>query len=242
MFAPTGMGYDRAITIFSPDGKLYQVEYAFEAVKRGWTTLGVRSNSAVVLAVEKRQIMPLLDLLSIEKIFKVDDHICMTFAGFAADGRILIDYARLRALQHRLLYDEPIDVEALTKRVCDVIQSYTQHAGVRPFGVALLIAGIDDYGTHLFMTEPSGQYMSYFAIAIGSGAQAANEYLERHYGKNLTVDETIILALRALSTVMEGKIKPELIDVGVIDVKTRMFKKLTIDEVRGYLSKVTGQS
>jgi len=240
MFAPAGMGYDRAITIFSPDGKLYQVEYAFEAVKRGWTTLGVRSNSAVVLAVEKKQIMPLLDLTSIEKIFKVDDHICMTFAGFAADGRILIDYARLRALQHRLLYDEPIDVEALTKRVCDVIQSYTQHAGVRPFGVALLIAGVDGCGTHLFMTEPSGQYMSYYAIAIGSGAQAANEYLEKHYRKDMSTEETILLALKALSMVMEGKIKPELVDIGVIDAKDKVFKKLTIEEVGKYISKITG--
>ncbi len=238
MFTPSSMGYDRAITVFSPDGKLYQVEYAFEAVRRGWTTLGIRSNSGVVLAAIKKKVLPLMDFSDIEKVFQIDDHIGMTFAGFASDGRVLVDYARLRAIQHKILYDEKISVELLTRRICDVKQSYTQHAGVRPFGVALIIGGVDDRGPHLYMTEPSGQYMSYFAVAIGSEGQLANEYLEKKYKKDLTVDELIVLAIDTLTKVSKEKLAPEYIEIGYIPVEKPLFKKLGIGEVAKYMEKV----
>ncbi len=238
MFTPSTMGYDRAITIFSPDGKLYQVEYAFEAVRRGWTTIAARGKGGVVLAVEKRKVTPLLDLLSIEKIFKIDDHIGMTFAGLAADGRILIDYARLLAIQHKLTYDEPISVEVLTKKICDIKQSYTQHAGVRPFGVSLLIGGVDDSSPRLFMTEPSGQFMGYYAIAIGSGGQLANEFLEKNYSYDLSLDDLLILLLKALARVIEGELTPSLVEVAVIPVETGVLRKLTPEEIEAFLKKI----
>ncbi len=240
MFPPTTMGYDRAITVFSPDGKLYQVEYAFEAVRRGWTTLGIRSKHGIVLAAIKKKVLPLMDFSGIEKVFKVDDHIGMTFAGFASDGRILVDYARLRAIQHKLLYDEKISVEFLTRRICDVKQSYTQHAGVRPFGVALIIGGVDDIGPRLFMTEPSGQYMSYFAVAIGAEGQAANEYLEKHYKEVLALDELIVLAIKTLMEASKEELGPEFIEIGYVDAEKRVFKKLSIKEVSEFISKVKG--
>ncbi len=237
-FGPQGMGYDRAITIFSPDGKLYQVEYAFEAVRRGWTTVGVKSKSGVVIAAEKRKITPLMDIRGVEKIFIIDEHVGLSFAGLVADARVLIDYARLRAIQHRLLYDEPIDVEYLTKSVCDIKQAYTQHAGVRPFGVALIIAGVDDKGPRLFMTEPGGQYMSYYAVAIGSGGQAATDFLERNYREDMSLEEMLKLAIQAISKAAEEKLSPEKLEVGYASVEDRKFKKMSEEELEKVLSEV----
>lgn len=237
-FGPPAMGYDRAITIFSPDGKLYQVEYAFEAVRRGWTTLGIRTKYVVVLAVEKRKLNPLLDVNSLEKIFAVDDHIGATFAGFASDGRVLIDTARILAIRHRLLYDEPITVDYLAKMIADIKQAYTQHAGVRPFGVALILAGIDSRGTRLIMTEPGGQVTPYFAVAIGSGGQAASDFLEKNYKYDLDLDDTIILSLKALASAVEGKLTPENIEIGYITVEEKKFHKLSREEIEKYMSKL----
>lgn len=241
MFTPSSMGYDRAITIFSPDGKLYQVEYAFEAVRKGWTTLGIKCSSGIVLAAEKKKSVPLMDVATVEKIFKVDDHIGVTFAGLAADGRILVDYARLRAIQHRLLYDEPIPVETLTKRIGDVKQSYTQHGGVRPFGVALIIGGVDDAGPHLFMTEPSGQYLGYKARAVGVGEGVANDFLERNYKVEMSIEEAIVLAIQSLMKTSDRAYTSESLEVGYVDVKDKTFKKLTESEIDAYLSKASGE-
>ncbi|MFN3267915.1 MAG: archaeal proteasome endopeptidase complex subunit alpha, partial [Zestosphaera sp.] len=157
-FGPPALGYDRAITVFSPDGKLYQVEYAAENVRKGWTTVALRTEEVGVLVAEKRRISTLIDLNSINKIFLVDSHMGASFAGLAADGRILIDYARREALNYRFVYDEPADIEYVVKSVCDVKQLYTQHAGVRPFGVSLIFVGRDKKGIHVFKTEINGYY------------------------------------------------------------------------------------
>ncbi len=240
-FGPPAMGYDRAITIFSPEGKLYQVEYAFEAVRQGWTTLGIRTESCSAIVAEKRLLTPLMDIDGIDKIFVVDGHVGMSFAGFGFDGRVLIDYARLAAVRHRLLYGEPIDVEYLTKMVSDIKQAYTQHGGVRPFGVALIVAGVDDRGPRLFLTEPSGQYFSYYAVGIGRGGQTVNDYLAKHYKKDLGVEETLILGLKALSQVAEEKLKPEYVEIGYADAETGAFKRLTREEIADLLSKMEKQ-
>ncbi len=240
-FGPPAMGYDRAITIFSPEGKLYQVEYAFEAVRKGWSTIGIRTNTASVIVAEKRLLTPLMDIEGIEKILIVDEHVGMSFAGFGFDGRVLIDYARLAAIRHRMLYGEPIDIEYLTKLVGDVEQLYTQHGGVRPFGVALIVAGLDDKGPRLFMTEPSGQYFSYYAVGIGVGGQGINDYLAKHYKKDLSRDEAIKLGLEALAKVSEEKITPQKVEIGFIDVETKRFRKLTAEEIEKYLSMLEEQ-
>lgn len=122
MYPPSGFGYDRAITIFAPNGRLYQVEYSLEAVRRGTTAIGIRAKDGVVLVVEKR-ITPLQEPESIEKIFVIDNHVGVAIAGLTADARILIDNARIEAQSHRYLYDEPIDIEFLTKRICDLSNS-----------------------------------------------------------------------------------------------------------------------
>ena len=241
MFTPPGMGYDRAITIFSPDGRLFQVEYAMEAVRKGFTTLGLKCPEGVVLIAEKRKLFPLIDFNSIEKIFKIDEHIGITYAGIPSDARVLIDRARTQAQINRLLYDEPIDVEVLTRRISDLMQLYTQHGGVRPFGVSLLIAGVDGNGPRLFMTEPSGAYAGYYARAIGAGSQPVTEFLEKNYNPNLTLEETIILAIKALMPVVEGALEPEKLEIGVASVKDRRFRKLTNEEIAEWIKKVTSE-
>lgn len=239
-FGPAAMGYDRAITIFSPDGSLYQVDYAFEAVKKGWTAIGLKSKNGVVIASEKRRAQNLLDVDNIEKVFLIDDHVGCSFAGLASDGRVLIDYARNMALQHRLIYDEPISIDYLTKAVADVKQMYTQHGGVRPFGVALVIAGIDKSTTKLYMTEPSGQFMPYYAVAIGQGYYTATEFLEKNYKEDMSMDETILLALRALMSTLKPneRLTPSTVEIGYASTQTGVFLKMTNEEKSTYLQKL----
>ncbi|MDI9644224.1 MAG: archaeal proteasome endopeptidase complex subunit alpha [Candidatus Verstraetearchaeota archaeon] len=238
MFSPPGMGYDRAITIFSPDGRLFQVEYALEAVRRGWTAIGIRCTDGVVLAVEKKRISPLIDPSSMEKILKIDEHVGATFAGLSSDARILIERARQEAQINRMLYDEVIDVEVLTKKVSEVKQIYTQHAGVRPFGVALLIAGVDRFGPRLFMTEPSGAYAGYYAVAIGAGSQVATEFFEKNYQQDTTIEDAIVLALKALASVVEGGLDPLKVEMAILRGETGRFENMPTQRLVEYIEKL----
>ncbi|MEM0153260.1 MAG: archaeal proteasome endopeptidase complex subunit alpha [Ignisphaera sp.] len=236
-FMPAAMGYDRALTIFSPDGKLYQVEYAAEAVRRGWTSLGLRSEHGIVLIAERRKVAPLHDVSNLEKVFIVDSHIGATFSGLGHDGRVLIDYARLIAVRHKLTFDEPIDIEFLARTICDIKQAYTQQGGVRPFGVSLIFGGIDRKGVELVKTEPSGLYFRYYGVAAGAGEQAVLSYLEKHYSNSLTVEEMVILGLRALRAALEEPLKPERVEIGFIDRDTKVFRKASTEEILTFLEK-----
>ncbi|MGC8542808.1 MAG: archaeal proteasome endopeptidase complex subunit alpha [Vulcanisaeta sp.] len=239
MFSPQIYGYDRAITIFSPEGELYQVRYAGEAVKRGWATVGIRCVDGVVLAAEKRKVSALIDLESIEKVYMIDDHIGIAASGLLSDARVLIEYARQEAQTHRLLYDEPIDVELLTKRISDLKQMHTQYGGVRPFGAALIVGGVDKHGPRLFQTDPGGIYFGFYAVAMGAESTRITEFLEKEYKYDLNMDDCVKLAIRALSLVLEA-LEPDRLEIGVIDVKTKQFRKLTSDEVSKYLQEVKG--
>jgi len=236
-FLPAAMGYDRALTIFSPDGKLYQVEYAAEAVRRGWTSIGLASDQGAVIVAERRKVAPLHDVLNLEKVFIVDTHIGATFSGLGHDGRVLIDYARLVAVRHRLVYDEAIDVELLVRYICDVKQAYTQQGGVRPFGVSLIIAGVGRRGIELYRTEPSGLYFKYYAVAAGSGEQTAVGYIEKHYRKDMSVEDLIILGLRALRAALEEPLNVERVELGFIRADEKVFRKLSVEETKSYLEK-----
>ncbi|KUO41439.1 MAG: proteasome subunit alpha [Candidatus Hadarchaeum yellowstonense] len=237
-FVPPGAGYDRAITVFSPDGKLFQVQYAQEAVKRGLTALGIKVNEGVVLAAEKRVRSKLVEETSIEKIFQVDEHIGAAASGLIADARVLIDHARIEAQINRLRYDEAISVEALAKRIGDTKQLYTQHGGVRPFGARLLIAGVDDKKPRLFETDPSGVVAAYKCQAIGGGAQTVTEFLERKYEETLSLEDAILLALEALRLVVEGEFSEENVEMAIIPVKTGRFQKLSNEEIAKYIKKL----
>ncbi|MHA1145887.1 MAG: archaeal proteasome endopeptidase complex subunit alpha [Candidatus Helarchaeota archaeon] len=239
MFPPQGLGYDRAITIFSPDGRLFQVEYAIEAVRKGTTAIGICASDGVALVVEKR-VLPLQDSTTIEKIFKLDDHVGAAISGLTADARVLIDHARIQAQINRLTYDEPIDTQALTKKIADLLQMYCQHAGVRPFGVSLLIAGVDSDGLpRLFMTDPSGAYWGYLSQAIGQNAETVREKLEKEYKKGLSLDEAILLALSALKEVIESNLEAKNVEIAWIKTDDKQYRELEPEELQKYIDRLT---
>ncbi|QLD84461.1 archaeal proteasome endopeptidase complex subunit alpha [Natronomonas halophila] len=228
--------YDRGITIFSPDGRLYQVEYAREAVKRGTASIGVRTEDGVVLAVDKRIRSPLMERTSVEKIHKADDHIGIASAGHVADARQLIDFARRQAQVNELRYGEPIGVETLTKAVTDHIQQYTQVGGARPFGVALIIGGIENGEPRLYETDPSGTPYEWQALAVGADRGEIEDYLEEHYNEELTLDEGVGLALEALASVNDNELRPEGIGLATISVDDENFVELSDEEIESHLT------
>ncbi|RRJ33625.1 archaeal proteasome endopeptidase complex subunit alpha [Halocatena pleomorpha] len=227
--------YDRGITIFSPDGRLYQVEYAREAVKRGSASVGVRTADGVVLLADKRIRSPLLVGESVEKLHKADDHVGIASAGHVADARQLIDYARRYSQVNQLRYGEPIGVETLTKAVTDNIQQYTQVGGARPFGVALIIGGIDDGQPRLFETDPSGTPYEWKALAVGANRSDIEEYLKEQYQAEMDLEGGIGLALEALASVNEDGLEAEGLGVATIDSETEQYQVLDEDEVESYL-------
>jgi proteasome alpha subunit len=228
--------YDRGITIFSPDGRLYQVEYAREAVKRGTASIGVRTSDGVVLAVDKRIRSPLMERSSVEKIHKADDHIGIASAGHVADARQLIDFARRQAQVNQLRYGEPVGVETLTKEITDYIQQYTQVGGARPFGVALIIGGIVNGEPRLFETDPSGTPYEWKALAVGADRGDIRDYLEDHYDEGMDLDEGVDLALAALASVTDDGLTPEGIGVATVDAETETFGQLTDEEKEAHLA------
>jgi proteasome alpha subunit len=228
--------YDRGITIFSPDGRLYQVEYAREAVKRGTASVGVRTAGGVVLAVDKRIRSPLMERTSVEKIHKADDHIGIASAGHVADARQLIDFARRQAQINQLRYGEPIGVETLTKAVTDHIQQYTQVGGARPFGVALIIGGVEDGVPRLYETDPSGTPYEWKALAVGADRGEIEDYLEEHYDEAMDLDGGVGLALSALASANEGQLSPEGIGAATIDAETATFQEVSDEELESHLA------
>jgi len=236
---PSNMAYDRAITVFSPDGRLFQVEYAREAVKRGTTTVGLKFSNGAVLIVDKRVSSRLVEPGSIEKIFTIDDHIGCATSGLVADARALIDKARLDAQINEITYNEKIQIKTLVKRICDFKQTYTQYGGVRPFGTALLIAGVDETGARLFSTDPSGALMEYKANSEGAGRSGAMAYFEEKYVEEMNMEDAISLGIKALHKGTEGKLNPDAIEIGIVqkDVK---FHILSPEKTRSYVDKAIG--
>ncbi|MGF7118235.1 archaeal proteasome endopeptidase complex subunit alpha [Methanobacterium oryzae] len=233
-----GAGYDRAITVFSPDGRLFQVEYAREAVKRGTTSLGVKSREGIVLVVDKRPTSNLVEPKSIEKIFQIDEHIGAATSGLVADARALIERARIESQVNKITYNEPIRVDSLAKKICDMKQMYTQHGGVRPFGSALIIGGVYDKGCRLFETDPSGALIEYKATAIGAGRQIAMDEFEKKYREDMSLNEAIDLALDAVYEATEGKTSAESVEIAVIEYETKKFRKLTQDEIEEHVEEL----
>ncbi len=230
---PAAAGYDRAITVFSPDGRLYQVEYAIETVRRGTLAIGIRCKDGVVLAVEeKSRKLQLSDVT--QKIFQVDDHIGVAAAGYIPDARTQVDHARFFAQSNRLIYDEPVDVEGVAKNLADMAQQYTQYAGVRPFGVALILAGVDKSGSSLFLTDPSGTYIGYNAIAIGAGSDQVNEFLEKNYRSDTDIKEAAVLAIESIYLVSEDKTGIRHIKMATIDFRTKSMRKIEEQEIEKY--------
>jgi len=232
------MGYDRAITVFSPNGRLYQVEYAREAVKKGTVSLGIKYADGIVMAVDKNITDPLMVADATEKIYKLDDHMAAATSGLVADGRRLVDKMRLDAQAHKLTYGEAIGIDLLVKKVTDFKQMYTQMGGIRPFGVALLIAGIDNDGElHLYETDPSGSFWEYTATAIGERSDPVKEIFRKKYSKSLSKEDAVELALEALYKGTEEQYNSDSIEIALIEKKTRKYYRLSDAEVQEYLDK-----
>ncbi|WP_327052921.1 archaeal proteasome endopeptidase complex subunit alpha [Halomicrococcus gelatinilyticus] len=226
--------YDRGTNIFSPDGRLYQVEYAREAVRRGSPSVGVRARDGVVLAGVRRLRSPLLEAESVEKLHAADDHVGLASAGHVADARRLVDVGRRRAQADRLRYGEPMGVEAFTKALTDHVQEHTQQGGARPFGAALLVGGMDGDRPRLFETDPSGTPSEWRAAAIGDDG-GVREFLEEHYRKDLGVEAAVDLALEALAEPREDGLAPESIAVTTVDPE---YRELSPDERRSALDRL----
>ncbi|KAI9203781.1 nucleophile aminohydrolase [Polychytrium aggregatum] len=214
--------YDRGVNTFSPEGRLFQVEYAIEAIKLGSTAVGIQTSEGVILAVEKRVTSTLMEPSSVEKIMEIDSHIGCAMSGLVADARTMVDHARVEAQNHTFVFNEKIKVESLTQAVCDLALRFGEGADgqesimSRPFGVALLIAGIDENGCQLYHADPSGTFSRYDAKAIGSGSEGAQTELQEQYNKSLTLKEAEVLALKVLKQVMEEKLTASNVQVASV--------------------------
>ncbi len=220
------MGYDRAITMFSPDGRLLQVEYAKKTVKQGSTAIGLVCSDGILLVTDKRIVDPLVVTEAIEKIFQIDDHICSTASGIISDARVLIERSQVKAQQHRVTYDSAIDVLSVVKGVCDLKQLCTQSGGLRPFGVSLLIAGIDSDGPKLFETDPTGIFFQYHAVVIGEGEEGIEEILHKKYKPSITINDGLVLCVEALKQVLDDGFNAERLDAAYIKTADIKFTKV----------------
>lgn len=198
--------YDTRTTIFSPEGRLYQVEYAMEAISHAGMCLGILTNEGIVLAAEKRVVAKLLDTSSqAEKIYKLDGHIACTVAGITADANVLVGWLRNAAQRHLLMYQEPIPVEQLVTQLCDVKQVYTQAGGHRPFGVSLLYGGYDaQFGFQLYQSDPSGNFGAWKATCIGSNQQGVKSILQSDYKEDMTLQEALMLAVKIFNKTLDS--------------------------------------
>lgn len=230
-----GREYDEAITIFSPEGRIYQVEYALELVKRGAPVAGVVTKEGVVLAAVEVLRSSLEDPRFSKKIYELDDHVATAISGNSPDARVLVREARLVCQGHRLTYDEPIGIESLTSSLGDLLQQYTQNAGVRPFGVSMIISGIDVTGCRMLSIDPSGSYRGYKATALGMNNEKARELLEKKYREDMKLDEAIRLSVEAIRTAYQNELKAENINISVITAASKVFKKLEDEEIKKYL-------
>ncbi len=236
------MGYDRAITMFSPDGRLLQVEYAKKTVKQGSTAIGIVCKDGVVLVTDKRIVDSLVVPEAVEKIYQIDDHIGATASGILSDARVLVERAQLRAQQHRVTYDTPIDTVSIVKDICNLKQICTQSGGLRPFGVSLLIVGIDETGPKLFETDPTGIFFQYRATAIGEGETEIEEMLRKEYKVDMTLQEALKLGVRALYKILDKEISVERVDAAFIKAPEKRFTKMQKSEVEKLIDDVKGKA
>lgn len=236
--------HDFNVNTYSPDGRIYQLEYAVEAVKLGSTSIGIQTPEGVVLAAEKRLASKLLEPSSVNKIFEIDHHIGCVLSGMVGDARILIEHARVEAQNHRFTYNQPMPVESCTLSTCDLSLRFGEGGKKkllsRPFGVALLVGGVGDQGPQLWTTDPTGTYTKYDAKAIGAGAEAAQTILVEQYHRRMTNKDAVKLAVSILKQVMEDTATKLNIEVSIVAVpepgKTPKIRSFTADEIEAELS------
>jgi len=227
---PQQQGYDRAITVFSPDGRLYQVEYAIETVKRGTIALGVKCKDGIVIAVEEKPRKLQISKIA-QKIFQIDDHVGVAAAGYIPDARSQVDNARFFSQSNKMIYDEPVEVESIAKHLADQCQQFTQYAGVRPFGVALILGGVVNKIPQLYLTDPSGTYISYDAIAIGANSEQVTDFLEKTYKNDLSLDDASVLATAGIYLASEDKEGTDHIRMAHIKTETGLYEIISNEQI-----------
>lgn len=238
MFGGGKIQYDRALTIFSPEGRLYQVEYALEAVRRGTLIVGIKTKNDVCLAALIKIASSLMEIDSIDKLFKIDKHIGCAISGLHADSRVLVNYARVQAQSYRLTYDEPVRLNMLVKSIADLKQIYTQYGGIRPFGCSLFFIGYDSDGPQIYTTSPSGIYRSFKAYALGSGESTAREFIEKEYNPTFSLKEIQLLAIRAIKESVDDDLTAETIKISHISSEDKRYKLLSKSEVESLLAEL----
>jgi proteasome alpha subunit len=226
------MGYDRTSIMFSPDGRLLQVEYARKTVKQGTSVIGMVCKDGVLLIADKRVTDKLIVPESLEKVYEVDEHIGASATGILSDGRILIERSQVVAQQHKVTFDEPIDVLGIVKDICNLKQAYTQVGGARPFGVSILFAGVDKSGKpRLYLTDPTGIFSEFMATAIGEGDNEIKDILDKEYKESLNLEDGMKLAVRALKKVLGKDFDINRIDGAYIKTSDRKFARLNKQEL-----------
>ena len=226
-------GYDMTPTMYSPDGRIYQVEYAIETVKRGTLAIGISSKEGVIMAVEEKP-RTLQTKNITQKIFQVDYHIGVAAAGYIPDARVQVDGARFFSQGNRMTYDESVEVGTVAKHLADQAHQFTQYGGVRPNGVSMIIAGIDQKGESIYVTDPSGTYVQFSAVAIGAGADDVNAFLEKHYKEDLSLDDAAALAIAAINLKAEAKDGVNNIKMAKITTSAKVFEKVSESDLQNY--------
>lgn len=229
-------GYERMYG-FSPNGRILQVDYAMVMVNNSPTAWGIQIEDGVVLAGLEKRIDKLQDRTFSQKLFQIDEHMATVVAGFNSDARLLVEYARNEAQLNRLLYDEPIDVEFLARKLSNTVQAYTQHAGMRPFGISMLIGGVDMLGANLYQLDPTGIYFKYFASAIGVGREDILKYFRENYSINTSLEEAISMGIRGSIKVLKDEVAPDRLRLGIIRTDEKKFRFLGHEEIKKYYEK-----
>ncbi|MFH0889687.1 MAG: archaeal proteasome endopeptidase complex subunit alpha [Candidatus Aenigmatarchaeota archaeon] len=232
---PEYMGYDRTIVVFSPDGRLFQVEYAREAIKRGATVVGVKTKDSIVFAAYKVS-SELSVPESLEKIYLVDDHLAAAASGLLADARVLVGMARNRAQVNKVTYEEPIEVPTIVRFIADKIHISTLYAGMRPYGIGLLIGGIDSNGPKLFEADPSGTAIEWKAHVIGRGAAVAEKVLSHKYDDKMKTEDAVKLAIEAIQK-SEKDVTPQSLEILVLEgaADKVVQRHLTTNEIKKHM-------
>ncbi|MCY3854201.1 MAG: archaeal proteasome endopeptidase complex subunit alpha [Thaumarchaeota archaeon] len=223
-------GYDMTPTMYSPDGRIYQVEYAIETVNRGTLAVGIRSKGGVVLAVEEKSRTLQVSNIT-QKIFQVDQHVGIAAAGYIPDARVQVDNARFFSQSNRINYDEAVEIETIAKYLADQSHRYTQYSGVRPYGVALIVAGVDQKGSSIYMTDPSGIYVSYAAVAIGANSDDVTKFFENNYTDDINLEDAMTLASLAINIKNKDKKNTENIKMEYISTAEKKIEKINKNDL-----------
>lgn len=229
------MGYDRAATMFSPDGHLLQVEYAEKIVKIGSASIGVVCKDGVVIVADKRIRDKLIAPESSHKIFEIDDNVMASSAGILADARVLVDQAQVLAQQNRVTYDSPIEPISVIKMIADKKQMFTQYGGARPFGTSIMIAGVNKKKSYLYTSEVYGNYFAYKANAIGENDEKIKEVLRKDYKEGMTVEQGITFALKVFKQLLDKNFDTERFEIAYIKANEEKFKRLRDEDLKKFI-------